>query len=178
MSPFHPRPAIAAYSSGAAPASSAIVLRTYAGVHSLVRNSRALSCSWRCSSLSPKSMVKVTSPANLTRLGHLEPALGDDIFLDVRGAAADYQAQREHPLIRPERAVHRVFLATRQCRVIAHRLHCGRRDVVVELGAGQLVYHRLDSRIAPAHLVGELAQHVVLHRLNPDLEIGQALPEN
>ena len=49
---------------------------------------------------------------------------------------------------------------------------------MIELGADQLVDHRLDARILAANLIGELAQRVKAHRLDPDLEIDQPLAED
>src|SRR5208282_5530730 len=154
MSPVHPSLAISRYRSGSEPSSLAIALRTAVVGHSPVSNSRALSFSCCCSSLSPKSISfcllllrralfrhpepvrlrsgqvprrischvehrwneillyadsaqndgqRFSSPRDwrpqhplpaLARLGHFQAALGDDVLLDVRSAAADDESQR------------------------------------------------------------------------------------
>src|SRR5271165_551543 len=113
------------------PSGSAMTLRTRAVEHSLARNSRAEVFSCCCSSLSPKSMASprgLRSRANareilgcaqnnnksLAGFGHFEAAFGDDVFLDVRGAAADHEAEREHPLVGPISSVQRVIVAARE----------------------------------------------------------------
>src|ERR1700730_9298762 len=112
------------------PSGSAMSLRTKAVEHSLARNSRAEAFSCCCSSLSPKSIAsprglrfragareipgRAQNNKSLAGFGHFEAAFGDDVFLDVRGTAADHQAEREHPFVGPIGSVHRVTVAARE----------------------------------------------------------------
>jgi hypothetical protein len=72
---------------------------------------RRLSCIRRWSSDSANSMIVSSAPASRRDLGfarHLEPALGDDVFLDLRRAAADDQTEVEAVAVLPDAIAPRV----------------------------------------------------------------------
>ncbi len=69
-------------------------------------------------------------------------------------------------------------VVARKHRIVAHDLHGGDREVVVELGTDELVDHRLDAGILAANLIGELSHRVQAERLDANLEVGEALAED
>src|SRR5207244_3404123 len=87
-----------------------------------------------------RARSRSSCPARLAR--HAEPALGDDVLLDLRGAAADDEAERVHEVRRPHAAVaySRVALVERPVR--AQDVQRRARHVVVQLGRDELVDRR------------------------------------
>src|SRR5207244_7847695 len=105
-------------------------------------------------------------------------AFRDDIFLDLRRAAADDEPEREHEVERPDAAVAGAGRAAAERSIGAQDLERGARDIVVQLGGDELVDRRRDAgRVAPQR-VGQLTVGVELHRLDAHGEIGEALADD
>src|SRR5262249_58987380 len=108
-------------------------------------------------------------------LRHAEAALGDDVLLDLRRAAADDEAEREHVVERPDAAVADALVVPAERAVGAEDLQRRLGEVVVQLGRDELVDRGRDAGTAAADRVGELAVRLELHRLDADGERGEPL---
>src|SRR5204863_27590 len=109
---------------------------------------------------------------------HAEPALGDDVLLDLRGAAADDEAERVHEVGRPHAGVAHAGVALVERAVRAQDVERRPREVVVQLGRHQLVDRGRDAGGPLAERVGQLPGGVGLDGLDADGEVGEALTDD
>src|SRR5215471_12654867 len=98
-------------------------------------NARALRASSSCSGVSTKR-------AFMGSVRQAEHALGDDVELDLAGAALDRVRARAQPVARAAQLVGGVRLALPADAVVAGQLHAQLLAPLVELGAVQLEHRR------------------------------------
>src|SRR5262249_20773150 len=129
---------------------------------------RTLCSSRRWSSERPKSIL--LGLRDLRLAGQPEPALRDDVPLDLRGAATDDQPEREERVGLPEPLLALVLRVVVEAAELAHCVDRERRDVEAELAVRELHHEPRDARGLAAQAAREQAHAVVLHRVRARLE--------
>src|SRR5262249_4839562 len=123
----------------------------------------------------PRARNPSSTRSDLRLTRQSESALGDDVLLDLRGAAADDQAQREERVRLPETALALVLRVVVETAELAHHVEreCG--DVEAELAVLELHDEPRDARRFAAQTTREQPHAVVLHRERARLEAHQAV---
>jgi len=105
--------------------------------------------------------------------GQAETTLGDDVALDVRGAAGDEDPERPHVGRREHAHGRGVFIAGPDERAVTEDVHRQARDVVVERGSVELGDQPRSTPLGAARREGEQAVAVVLAREQPGFELDE-----
>src|SRR5262249_24804379 len=166
--PTTPRRASPCQSAGSCPVALSMIARTRVVGHSASSQRRIVSFRRSCSGERPKSIGSLLPVAR-----EAESALGDDVPLDVGGATGDENAERPH--VGAAEHPHRGCGAYPggEERLVAAHVHRELRDVVPELGRGELHDHAGEPRLLAARAHGEEAVALVLVREQARLELDQ-----
>src|SRR5262245_31523946 len=144
------------------------------------------SCRMRCSSVIAKSIGFScrrlrSGGSRLSQLGlarQSEAALGDDVLLYLRRAAADDEAQIQHVAALPATAGAHVWPVTEEDAELAERVDRERGHLVVQLAALQLAVQAGDARVLVLNRGRQQTQPVELEREHAPLQLHQPVAQD
>src|SRR5437773_3544923 len=178
-SPGTPSSASPSHRRGSCPPSLSMTARTRVVGHSVSSQRRIVCLSRTWSGERPKSMSRAALLASLPRVARQpEAPLGDDVALDVGGAARDQHAERPHVGGAEHAHRGRVRLTGREQRAVADHVQGEVRDVVAQGGRGELHHQCREPRLLAARAQGEEAVALVLVGDEARLELHQPAPHH
>src|SRR4051794_9112142 len=175
--PAQPSSAISFQPLSSKPLSLAAISRSRSDLKREARRSWAVDLIACCSSVRSKYMGEWAPSDSLAQPRQAQDPLGDDVFEDVGGAALDRVGAGAEEAVLPGAAGDRMLGAACQRRVSALDLERQLGQVLVDVGPLPLAQRALGTGDARLHRLGQAAVGVQPHRLDLDVELGDALAE-